>query len=36
MRSSSVFRPAQQTKDPDISFIDQAARKIAKTLHRGS
>src|SRR5947207_1204657 len=30
-----VPTPLNKTKDPDISFIDQAARKIAKTLHRG-
>ncbi len=30
-----VPTPLNKTKDPDISFIDQAARKIAKMLHRG-
>ena len=30
-----VPTPLNKTKDPDISFIDQAARKIAKTLRRG-
>jgi UDP-N-acetyl-D-glucosamine dehydrogenase len=30
-----VPTPLNKTKDPDISYIDQAARKIAKTLRRG-
>src|ERR1035438_8056028 len=30
-----VPTPLNKTKDPDISFIDQAAQKIARTLRRG-
>jgi len=30
-----VPTPLNKTKDPDISYIDQAARKIAKTLRKG-
>src|ERR1700690_4324085 len=30
-----VPTPLNKTRDPDISYIDQAARKIAQTLHRG-
>ncbi len=30
-----VPTPLNKTKDPDISYIDEAARKIARTLHRG-
>ncbi len=30
-----VPTPLNKTKDPDISYIDQATRKIAKTLHSG-
>jgi len=30
-----VPTPLNKTKDPDVSFIDQAARKITDTLHRG-
>src|SRR5262245_7944960 len=30
-----VPTPLNKTKDPDISYIDQATRKIARTLHRG-
>jgi UDP-N-acetyl-D-glucosamine dehydrogenase len=30
-----VPTPLNKTKDPDVSFIDQAARKIARTLRHG-
>ncbi len=30
-----VPTPLNKTRDPDISYIDQAARKIARTLRRG-
>jgi len=30
-----VPTPLNKTKDPDVSYIDQAARKIARTLRRG-
>jgi len=30
-----VPTPLNKTKDPDVSYIDQAARKISKTLRRG-
>ena len=30
-----VPTPLNKTKDPDISYIDLAARKISKVLHRG-
>jgi len=30
-----VPTPLNKTKDPDVSFIDQAARKITQTLRRG-
>src|SRR5438552_929997 len=30
-----VPTPLNKTKDPDTSYIDQAARKIARTLHKG-